>query len=228
MTATQAHILVVDDDDRLRSLLKRYLSEQGYAVSVAENTTKAKEILSLLTPDLMVLDGMMPGQTGLEFAHELGADRLTPILMLTALDRASDRVAGLESGVDDYLTKPFEPRELVIRISNILKRKTVTPEKQALLYFADFSFNPQMQQLSRISTQEIIALTTAERETLSLLCHSPNQPLTREYLARALEGNDTLRHVDVQVGRLRKKLDDGSAIQTVRGKGYKLVVSRIT
>ena len=222
----KAHILVVDDDDRLRKLLERYLKEQGYAVSAAADTSQARELLALLKPDLMVLDVMMPGQTGLEFAYELeakGTRSTPPILMLTAMDAADDRIAGLESGVEDYLTKPFEPRELLLRLGNILKRTQSKEEAPMGLTFGDFQFDRMAQKLLH-KTQGDISLTTAEREILTALAESSNQPLSREILAKKLDGGENLRHVDVQMGRLRKKLGDASHIQTVRGKGYKLVV----
>ncbi len=219
----KAHILVVDDDDRLRKLLERYLKEQSYVVSTAADTEQARQILSLLKPDLMVLDVMMPGQTGLEFANELGEENTMPILMLTAMDTADDRVAGLESGVEDYLTKPFEPRELLLRLGNILKRTQSKQEETLNLTFGDFQFDRTAQTLLHDS-QGNISLTTAEREILTALAEKPNEPLSREVLAERLEGSENLRHVDVQMGRLRKKLGGASHIQTVRGKGYKLAV----
>ncbi len=219
-----AHILVVDDDARLRSLLERYLTEQGYIVSTAEDTEKAKQTLSLLKPDVMVLDVMMPNQTGLEFSAELSADSAPPILMLTAMDTADDRIAGLESGVEDYLTKPFEPRELLLRLGNILKRTVHEQQISVSINFDGFEFTHETQSLVH-EVEGVISLTTAEREILSALAAKPNEPLPRELLAVYLEGGDNLRHVDVQVGRLRKKLGESKAVQTVRGKGYKLVVS---
>ena len=221
-----AHVLVVDDDDRLRNLLDRYLSEQGYTVSTAEDTQKAKQLLSLLKPDAMVLDVMMPNQTGLEFSQELDAKTAPPILMLTAMDTADDRIAGLESGVEDYLTKPFEPRELLLRLGNILKRGALEKPKQPIIVFDGFDFQKETQQLVH-DVRGVVSLTTAEREILSALAAKPNEPLSREILASHLEGGENLRHVDVQVGRLRKKLGESQAIQTVRGKGYKLVVSSV-
>lgn len=225
----KAHILVVDDDDRLRKLLDRYLREQGYAVSAAENAAQAKRYLSLLRPDAMVLDVMMPGQTGIEFAQELnsklGSDSKLPILMLTAMDTPDDRISGLEAGVEDYLTKPFEPRELLLRLGNILKYNKPQTAITSILKFADFTFDKVSQRLERDGQGEIL-LTTSEREMLSALADRQNEPVSREDLVVRLDGgSDSLRHVDVQIGRLRKKLDDAGFIQTVRGKGYKLVVS---
>jgi len=219
-----AHILVVDDDARLRSLLERYLKEQGYAVSTAEDTLTAKRILSLLTPDVMVLDVMMPNQTGLEFSHELKEESVSlPILMLTAMDSSDDRIAGLESGVEDYLTKPFEPRELLLRLGNILKRTQAEEASSTVVQFDGYAFSLATQQLTYQQEGEV-SLTTTEREILTALATVPNKPLKRDELAMRLGGGENLRHVDVQVGRLRKKLGESKAVQTVRGKGYKLVV----
>ena len=222
----KAHILVVDDDERLRSLLQRYLKEQDYAVSVAQDALQAKKLLSLLTPDMMVLDVMMPGQTGLEFARELELEKESesvtpPILMLTAMDTPDDRIAGLESGVEDYLTKPFEPRELLLRLSNILKR-TQKPaiEEVTHLKFGPYLFDKHSQQLTH-PIEGPVTLTTAERDILQRLTEKPNEPVSREILS---DNASSTRQVDVQIGRLRKKLGDATLIQTVRGKGYKLVV----
>lgn len=219
----QNHILVVDDDARLRGLLERYLHEQGYAVSTAENTKKARHALSLFTPDIMVLDVMMPEETGLEFSEKLREqDGAPPILMLTAMDTPADRIAGLESGVEDYLTKPFEPRELLLRLENILKRNTFVNESSEMVTFGDLTFTHETQQLMDEEGNPL-RLTTTERDMLSVLAANINQPVSREKLGKTLESEGSPRHIDVQIGRLRKKLGDSSLIQTVRGKGYRLV-----
>jgi two-component system phosphate regulon response regulator OmpR len=220
----KAHIMVVDDDARLRRLLNRYLTESGYAVSVAEDASQAAHALSLMRPDVMILDVMMPGQSGLDFAEEYHRDypeSAVPILMLTALDSADDRIAGLESGVQDYLTKPFEPRELLLRIANILKRNEPAGSPSQTLQLGELHYDLSLARLSH-QQEGLIELTTAERNLLGKLAETPNQPLSREVLAEALQVSDSSRHVDVQIGRLRKKLGDASLIQTVRGKGYQL------
>ena len=232
-TLPKAHILVVDDDVRLRKLLERYLREQGYAVSVAEDAMQAKRVLSLFKPTAMVLDVMMPGQTGLEFAAELndnsniaelGSDSYVPILMLTAMDTPDDRISGLESGVEDYLTKPFEPRELLLRLGNIIKRNKPAAEVGPVIGFGDFTFNKASHQLEH-KTSGTVSLTSAELNILSTLAQRPNEPVSREILVQELDSsNGSQRHVDVQIGRLRKKLGNAEYIQTVRGKGYRLVV----
>ena len=224
----QAHILVVDDDERLRSLLQRFLKEQDYIVSTAADTIEAKRVLSLLKPDAMVLDVMMPGQTGLEFAQELNAEKssqtVPPILMLTAMDAGADRVAGLESGVEDYLTKPFEPRELLLRIANILKNRVIKEEHNSAIIFADFSFDMTSEILTH-KHQGKVDLTTVERALLKELAANLNQTVLREKLAHSLDADESSRQIDVQIARLRKKLGQAQLIQTVRGKGYKLGVS---
>lgn len=222
----KAHILVVDDDDRLRKLLSRYLHEQGYTVSEAEDTEMAADNLSLLIPDVMVLDVMMPGQTGLEFMHMAQAEEreLPPVLMLTAMDTPEDRIGGLESGVEDYLTKPFEPRELLLRLSNILRRFPQKLSDSPMILFGAYVYDTLQQRLSEERTGNEILLSTSERALLSALAQTPNQPQSRDFLSEALGFGENLRHVDVHVGRLRKKLGDGGLVQTVRGKGYRLVV----
>lgn len=216
-----AHILVVDDDARLRALLSRFLRENGYAVTGAADAKEARELLAFFQFDLMVLDVMMPGESGIGLAASLGA--APPILMLSALTSADDRVAGLEVGVDDYLAKPFEPKELLLRIRAILRRAT-TPEAAKSVFFGPFVFELATGQL--LLGGAPLHLTTAEAALLAQLARVAGKPVTREALARALgmeEGNE--RSVDVQITRLRKKIEQPerpSFIQTVRGAGYLL------
>lgn len=218
-----AHILVIDDDSRLRALLQQYLSGEGYAVSGCETAAEAQQFLTLLTPDLLVLDVMMPGQSGLEFAQSLppGAP---PVLMLTAKADGPDRIQGLEAGVADYLTKPFEPRELLLRIENILKRRPAEAESPPSLPLGALYYDRRSQQL-RGADDRPIGLTAAEITLLEALAEADQRPVSRNVLAQALGlGEDQLRNVDVQIGRLRKKLgDSASAIRTLRGQGYALV-----
>jgi len=224
----KAHILVVDDDLRLRQLLQQYLSQQGYAVSIAEDAAQAGSFLTLMRPDLMVLDVMMPGLSGIAFAQQLqtalNSAETPPILMLTARGDAQDRIDGLEAGVEDYLTKPFEPRELVLRIQKIL-RHTKQHGQSLKLAIGPYMFDRSKAQLSA-SGGEVMALTEAELTVLSLLAEKAGTPVSREQLATALHSDDhsESRYVDVQIGRLRKKLDTMShAIRTIRGKGYQLM-----
>jgi two-component system phosphate regulon response regulator OmpR len=221
-----AHILVVDDDTRLRSLLKRFLTENGYMVSVAADAAEARRHLQGFTFDLLVLDVMMPGETGLELTADLRNSNPVPILLLTALGEAEDRINGLEHGADDYLAKPFEPRELLLRIGNILRRipKNIAETASQSITFGAFSFDSQREALFQGDTQ--IHLTTAEATLLKVLLESAGKVIAREELALMAGLNGNPRTIDVQVTRLRKKLEHDPKLprhlQTVRGKGYLL------
>jgi two-component system phosphate regulon response regulator OmpR len=221
------HVLVVDDDRRIRDLLSRFLLGEGYRVTTAETAAEARAKLEGLKFDLLILDVMMPGETGFEFARKLRATSNVPILMLTALGEAESRIEGLEIGADDYVGKPFEPRELSLRVANILKRaRPVTPLPAESVRFGDFVFHLTRGELKR--GEEVIHLTDREREMLRLLAAIPGETVTR----LALAGNGGTigeRAVDVQVNRLRRKIERDSAnpllVQTVRGIGYRLVTS---
>lgn len=229
---TSPHILVVDDDRRIRSLLSRYLTGEGYLVSAAANTREADEQLRDLVFDLIVLDVMMPGETGAQFAARLRASdeplRSAPILMLTALAETPHRVAGLEAGVDDYLAKPFDPRELSLRIASILRRSrppaAATP---VIVHFGDYAFDPTNGDLLR--GDALITLTTRERDILRQLIDHKGDIVSRETLARRGSRHAaTERSVDVEIGRLRRKIEtDPRAPQlllTIRGQGYRLML----
>lgn len=220
----QPHILVIDDDLRLRKLLKKYLSENGFVISEAADAKGAAELLDLFTFDLLIMDVMMPEKNGMDFTKEL-RDRglMTPILMLTAMGDSDDRITGLESGADDYLPKPFEPRELVLRLNNILKRiSLIKPDED--VYFGVYKFNIQKGQL--LKGDEAVTLTTAEQELLKALAKKAGETVSREELGELFD-TDNLRTIDVQITRLRRKIDTDlkqpSCIQTVRGQGYALV-----
>ncbi len=220
------HLLVVDDDNRIRTLLSRLLIENGYRVTTAASAAEARGRLEGLTFDLLVLDVMMPGETGLELARSLRETSTVPILMLTARSDIEDRIAGLEAGVDDYLAKPFEPRELLLRIGSILKRAAVPPQKAIeSVRFGEFTFHLDRGELTQDG--EIVRLTEREREMLRTLSEEPGGTVPR--LALAGGGATSERAVDVQVNRLRRKLERDPAnpvyLQTVRGIGYRLVVS---
>ncbi|MGE0252060.1 MAG: response regulator [Dongiaceae bacterium] len=227
-----AHILVVDDDRRLRDLLKRYLSQQEFRVSIAEDVAEARAMLSSMDFDLLVLDIMMPGESGLELAQSLRKTSDVPILLLTAKGEVGDRIEGLETGADDYLVKPFEPKELTLRIRAILKRRPAlapaTPPTQ--VHFGSFHFD-----LSKgVLRQDAIPLplTSAESALLAALAETPGQAWRREDLVRRLGGDNSERSIDVQVTRLRRKIEQDPScpifLQTVRGKGYVLFVDEIT
>lgn len=223
------HILVVDDDARLRPLLAKYLGNQpGWQVTVAEDAEDARRKLEMFIFDLLVLDVMMPGETGLELAASLRGQGAAPILMLTAMGEADDRIAGLEAGVDDYLAKPFDPRELVLRIRNILRRgRTEKTGGENALAFGAFRFYPAEGRLLRGDAP--IYLTSVEAALLTGLARRPGEAVSRTVLAAELPGAaGNERSVDVQITRLRKKIEATPSrpvyIQTVRGTGYALRV----
>jgi two-component system phosphate regulon response regulator OmpR len=221
----QAHILVVDDDHRLRKLLNRYLTDNDYLVTVAGDAGQARQQMASIAFDLIVLDVMMPGESGLDLTRSLRSDSSVPILLLTAMGEARDRIAGLESGADDYLTKPFEPRELLLRINSILRRTARdVPAGQRPCCFGRFSFDPVRGELSEDGQPR--HLTSAEAALLTVLAEAPGQTLSREELAQRTGNSGNLRTVDVQVTRLRKKIEDDPRmpryLQTVRGRGYVL------
>ncbi len=222
------HVLVVDDDRRLRSLVAGYLGRNGYRVTAVASAAEARARLGSLEFEIIVLDVMMPGENGFAFAERLRETSDIPILMLTARGEASDRVRGLEAGVDDYLAKPYEPKELLLRIGSILRR-TRAPAPQAgadepSLRFGPFAFFAERGELRR--GDDVVRLTEREREILRLLGASPGVSVSREVLAGA-GGGAQERTIDVQINRLRRKLERDPAnplyLQTARGAGYKLV-----
>jgi two-component system phosphate regulon response regulator OmpR len=224
------HILVVDDDTRILALLKRYLGDRGFLVSTAEDAREARRHLSALEFDILVVDVMMPGETGVEFTQDLRSRSEVPVLMLTAMDQADDRIRGLESGADDYLAKPFDPRELVLRLNGILRRTRQTrpaePEGEATgpLALGPCVFDPARQELTRDGA--LVHLTTAETALLATLAARAGEAISREDLAELTGAEGNPRAIDVQVTRLRKKIEDDPRLprnlQTVRGKGYLL------
>lgn len=223
MSASKSHILVVDDDARLRELLGTYLREQGFAVTLACDAVDAARKMQMFLFDLMVLDVMMPGMTGIEFARSL-PDSAPPILLLTAMAETQDRIAGLEAGADDYLSKPFDPRELVLRIQSILRRTIVEEKVRVVVAFGDYRFDLAQGKLTRDG--DMVALTTGESQLLRVLAENAGEAVARAELAQALGGGANERSVDVQITRLRKKIEADSSkplfIQTVRGSGYML------
>jgi two-component system phosphate regulon response regulator OmpR len=221
------HLLVVDDDRRIRDLLSRFLSTEGYRISTADSAAMARAKLSSLSFDLLILDVMMPSETGFEFAKDIRKTSAVPILMLTARDAAESRITGLEIGADDYVAKPFEPRELSLRIANILKRaKPAAAPPPESLRFGPFVFHIGRAELRR--GEEAIRLTDREREMLTVLAATPGETVPRAALAGG-GGTVNERAVDVQVNRLRRKIENDPTnplfVQTVRGIGYRLVAS---
>ncbi len=221
------HLLVVDDDRRIRDLLSRFLASEGYRVTTADTATDARAKLKSLNFDLLVLDVMMPGETGFDFAQALRTRSTVPILMLTARDAAESRIKGLEIGADDYLSKPFEPRELSLRIANLLRRAqpAVAPPAESVR-FGPFVFHIGRGELRK--GEDSIRLTDREREMLRVLAATPGETVSRVALAGP-GGSVNERAVDVQFNRLRRKIERNPAdplfVQTVRGIGYRLVIS---
>jgi two-component system, OmpR family, phosphate regulon response regulator OmpR len=224
-----AHILVVDDDARLRALLQRFLTEQGFRVSTAENAATARAALADMAFDLLVLDVMMPGETGLELTAALRAEgQEVPILMLTARGAPDDRIAGLEQGVDDYLAKPFDPRELALRIRTILRRATpapTAPQSLAPMHIGNRWFDIERAELR--GPDGIIRLTGGEAALMQALARRAGEILSREDIGEALGTPDAgERAIDVQVTRLRRKVEpdprEPRFIQTIRHRGYVL------
>jgi two-component system phosphate regulon response regulator OmpR len=230
----QPHILVVDDDRRIRDLTARYLSEQGFNVVTANNAADARDKMKSLAFDLLVLDIMMPGENGLELTANLRTESDVPILLLTARTEAEDRIAGLQTGADDYLTKPFEPKELVLRIQSILKRarpvERAAPQRR-VIKFGEFLFELDRRRLFR--GEEPVYLTEAETDLLTELATNAGEVVSRDALSSSAGDPDEStaespgsRQVDVQVTRLRRKIENDPRfpryLQTVRGRGYLL------
>ena len=220
------HLLVVDDDTRIRNLLKQYLTENGFRITVAGNASEARRQLAGLDFDLIVLDIMMPGETGVELTQSLRTEKSVPILMLTALSETDSRVAGLEAGADDYLSKPFDPRELILRINNILRRggPSSTPKVEQLV-FGPYTFQIARRELKRGG--ETLKLTDREQEILAIFASRAGETIPRHELV-AGESDVGERTIDVQINRLRRKIERDPAnpvwLQTVRGIGYRLSV----
>ena len=220
-----AHVLVVDDDLRLRSLLQRYLAENGFRVTTADNAADARAKMRFVQPDLVVLDVMMPGETGLSLTESMRREKSdVPILLLTARGAPEDRIAGFEAGADDYLPKPFDPYELVLRIRAMLRR--VAPsDSLGPVQLGALSFDTGRDELS--GPAGVVHLTGGEAALLALLARTPGEVLSREAIAQAL-GMDEAgeRAIDVQVTRLRRKIEidprEPRFLHTVRGRGYVL------
>lgn len=218
------HVLVVDDDNRLRDLLGKFLGENGFLVVTASDAADARAKMKTLAFDILVLDLMMPGESGLDFAEDFRRTSKVPILMLTAMGEPENRIEGLERGADDYLVKPFEPRELLLRLHNILRRLPSPTEPQANVSMGDVVFSPSRGELSRDGKP--IRLTDVETALLGALAKQPGEILDREELISLTGAGGGGRAIDVQVTRLRRKIEQDPKLprylQTVRGKGYVL------
>lgn len=215
------HILVVDDDQRIRDLLGKYLYDHGYRITLAGDAATARAAMRGLVFDMLILDVTMPDETGIEFAKKIRQQSQVPILMLTARSEPDDRIRGLETGVDDYVPKPCEPRELLLRINNILRRAEISADENSELHMGSFVFHIARGELKRDG--ESIKLTERERDLLRLFAQRPGAPIPRHELATS-GANGSERAVDVQINRLRRKLESDPSnpvyLQTVRGKGY--------
>lgn len=227
------HILVVDDDRRLRDLLMRFLGQNGYRVTVAADAIEAETKIAHLVFDLIVLDVMMPKVSGLDFAKTRRANGdAVPILMLTARAEVDDRIRGLEIGADDYLSKPFEPRELILRISNLIKRAApATPAPPPPSAIEAVRFGPFFYRLDRgelRNGEDVVRITERERDILNMLARAGGEPVQRQALAGGNAENE--RTIDVQINRLRRKIEQDAThallLQTVRGVGYRLMIDR--
>ncbi len=221
------HLLVVDDDDRLRSLLQRFLVAQGYHVTTAGTGVEALAAIERFTFDLLVLDVMLPDTTGFDLTAKLRANDKVPILLLTARKEVDDRIRGLEVGADDYLGKPFEPRELVLRVQRILDRARPpgADDEADLVRFGPFVFDRKRQSLTTRGVA--VHLTTGERQLLAILARTPGIAYERFELTDLADINGADRAVDAQVARLRRKIEDDPKqpryLVTVRGRGYALI-----
>ncbi|MCQ0969014.1 response regulator (plasmid) [Paracoccus sp. TK19116] len=233
MASPDTHVLIVDDDARIRALLRRFLEREGFYVTLARDAAQARRLLGGLEFDLIVLDVMMPGEDGFSLTRDLRKTMQTPILLLTARGETEDRITGLESGADDYLPKPFEPRELLLRISAILRRVPVVEVAQPkFLTLGALRYDTEKGDLWQGET--LVRLTGSEQALLRRLAASRGQPVSRSDLiedlgrgGQAEEGEHSERAIDVQITRLRRKLEtdpkEPRYLQTVRGTGYMLV-----
>ncbi|MCZ6770388.1 MAG: response regulator transcription factor [Proteobacteria bacterium] len=226
MSPDAPHILVIDDDTRLRDLLQRYLREEGFRVTTATDASDARARLSSMDFDLLVLDVMMPGESGLDLTRWLRREKRAPVLLLTAMGDTEHRIAGLESGADDYLTKPFDPRELTLRINAILRRAQIPLVKtESEIHFGPFCFDLNRDELRK--GDNFIRLTAAEASLLRALARQPGVAVSRDHLTAESPVIGTARAIDVQVTRLRRKIEQNPKypryLQAVRGVGYILM-----
>ena len=217
-----AHILVVDDDYGIRTLVKKYLNENNFLVTTADSAENASKKIKIIKFDLIVLDIMMPGKNGLEFIQDHKKQLDTPIILLTAKNEANERVQGLEVGADDYLAKPFEPKELILRIKNIIN-KTITTEQKRIIEFANVKID--LNKLLIVKTDKEFKINNTEKMILEKMINSPGKTFSREDIGRLIN-LDKERSIDVIITRLRKKIEidpkNPKFLQTIRGAGYVL------
>jgi two-component system, OmpR family, phosphate regulon response regulator OmpR len=217
-----AHILVVDDDYGIRTLVKKYLNENNFLVTTADSAENASKKIKIIKFDLIVLDIMMPGKNGLEFIQDHKKQLDTPIILLTAKNEANERVQGLEVGADDYLAKPFEPKELILRIKNIIN-KTITTEQKRIIEFANVKID--LNKLLIVKIDKEFKINNTEKMILEKMINSPGKTFSREDIGRLID-LDKERSIDVIITRLRKKIEidpkNPKFLQTIRGAGYVL------
>ena len=222
MNNFEAHILVVDDDDGIRDLVKKYLNENNFLITTAKNAKDANEKVKIIKFDLIILDIMMPGQTGLQFLAENKKKLYTPVILLTAKGEPKDRIEGLEIGADDYLPKPFEPKELILRIRNILN-KTIKHNKKRVIEFDNIKID--LNKLIIHKNKEEFKINNTEKIILEKMINSPGESFSRDYIGNLID-IDKERSVDVIITRLRKKIEldpkNPKYLQTIRGTGYVL------
>ena len=229
MPEAAPHVLVVDDDDRIRDLITKYLKKNDYVVSAAKDAREAFDIMELFEYDLIVLDVMMPGQTGLEMTEELRETSDIPVLLLTAMAETDDRINGLMSGADDYLTKPFDPRELTLRIDAILRRRPKQNNASMKLQIGPWFFDPHLNELS--ADDQTVKLTDGEVTLLCALGEKAGEIVDRDTVSDKCGFDPLKRTIDVQITRLRRKIEENTDnprhLQTVRGKGYILRAEKV-
>ena len=222
MNKFYGHILVVDDDEGIRNLVKQYLTENNFLITTANNAEDAKEKISIIKFDLIVLDIMMPGKTGLEFTLENKDKINTPIILLTAKGETTERVKGLEIGADDYLPKPFEPKELILRIKNILN-KTKSKNQKKIIEFDNIKINLSKSLI--VQNKKEFKINNTEKIILEKMINAPGQTFSREFIGKLIDLNKE-RSIDVIITRLRKKIEidpkNPKYLQTIRGAGYVL------
>ena len=222
MKKFKAHILVVDDDDRIRELVKQYLNDNNYLVTTANSSEDAEKKINIIKFDLIVLDIMMPGKSGLEFTNENKKKIDTPIILLTAKGEATERIEGLEVGADDYLPKPFEPKELILRINNILEKTKIKVQKRVVNFS---NINIDLNKLLITKNSKEFKINNTEKIILDKMINSPGQTFTREEIGKLIN-LEKERSIDVIITRLRKKIESDPKnpkfLQTIRGTGYVL------
>ena len=221
------HILIVDDDKRILQLINDYLIKNNFRISTANNALKAREKIENIEFDLIILDIMMPGESGLKLTDTLKKNNFkTPILLLSALGNADDRIKGLEIGANDYLAKPFEPKELLLRMKNLIKKNKYNKQKTKIVKFGPYTFNLKKEILKK--NGKIFILTSSEAKLLYILAKNDDKPIIRYNLSKILNIPTTSRALDVQITRLRNKIENNKKfptyIQTVRGRGYVLKI----